>query len=357
VGGPTRVLLATSIALAVFIGVVQRAARADESLAGPPVSDGPVKVSLGFFLNDVNAIDERREVFEFEALLSLGWRDPRQAFDPEKLGLRERTFQGDYQFSEVFDGWWPQLILANESGGFDTQHVLLRIAPDGSMTLLLDIHAQAEMPMELRRFPFDRQDFVASFEVLGRGRDQVVLVPDPRTTGVGAEGVSIPQWQLRGLGIAAREYDPVYEAGNDGAVSQVAVTLDLARRPEHMLQVVVVPLTILVILTFSIFWMDRESLGDRMDISFIGILSVVAYQLVVNDAMPAIPYFTLMNGFLLSTYLVLAAGVVLNIVVSKLDQSGRRELGDRLDRTCRWAVPAGFLGINLLSAAWFLTVH
>ena len=27
--------------------------------------------------------------------------------------------------------------------------------------------------------------------------------------------------------------------------------------------------TLLVLLTFTIFWMDRESLGDRMDISFI----------------------------------------------------------------------------------------
>ena len=29
--------------------------------------------------------------------------------------------------------------------------------------------------------------------------------------------------------------------------------------------------------------MDKESLGDRMDISFIGILSVVAYQIVVSE--------------------------------------------------------------------------
>ena len=54
-----------------------------------------------------------------------------------------------------------------------------------------------------------------------------------------------------------------------GALSQLVVTLDMARRPGHMLRVVVLPLALLVLLTFTIFWMDRESLGDRMDISFI----------------------------------------------------------------------------------------
>jgi hypothetical protein len=211
--------------------------------------------------------------------------------------------------------------------------------------------------MALRRFPFDHQDFDAVFEVLGLGRSRVVLVPDPATSGVVGKGVSIAQWALRDLRLAPHEADPVYGDAHQGPLSQIVVTLDMARRPAHMLQVVVLPLTLLVILTFSVFWMDRESLGDRMDISFIGILSVVAYQIIVSDAMPGIAYFTLMTGFLYSTYLVLAVGVLVNLIVSKLDQSGRHELGDRVDRTCRWAVPVGYFGANGLSAAYFLTFH
>jgi hypothetical protein len=348
-----RVLLCASIALIVVPAVT----RAEPFLLGSPNADGPVTVSVGFFLSDVNEVDERRETFEFEGILTLKWRDPRQAFDPGKIGVSERTYQGNYQFSEVFDGWWPQLILANESGGFASQAVLLRIAPDGAATLVSELRAVAEMPMDLRRFPFDRQGFQAVFEVLGFGQNRVVLIPDPSASGGADQGVNIAQWELQDLRVASRAYDPLYEDGHDGALSQIVVTLDMARKSAHMLRVVVLPLTLLVVLTFSVFWMDRESLGDRMDISFIGILSVVAYQIIVNDAMPGIAYFTLMTAFLYSTYLVLAVGVIVNLVVSKLDRSGRRELGDRVDRTCRWAVPAGFLGANALSAAYFVTFH
>jgi hypothetical protein len=350
---PPCALLCVSIALA----VAPAAWGAEPFLLGPPDTDGPVTVSVGFFLSDVNEVDEQRETFEFEAILTLKWRDPRQAFDPDDIGVRERTYQGNYQFSEVFDGWWPQLILTNESGGFESQAVLLRIAPDGAATLISELHAVAERPMALRRFPFDRQGFEAVFEVLGFGQNRVVLAPDPITSGRPDLGVNIAQWELQDLRVAARDYYPVYEDAHEGALSQIVVTLDMARRSAHMLKIVVFPLTLLVVLTFSVFWMDRESLGDRMDISFIGILTVVAYQIIVSDAMPGIAYFTLMTGFLYSTYLVLAVGVIVNLAVSQLDRSGRRELGDRVDRNCRWAVPAGFVGVNALSVAYFLTFH
>jgi len=351
-----RSLTRICVALAVVLAAAGARA-ADARLSGPPDHDGPVRVSLGFFLSDVNEVDERTERFEFEAILTQKWRDPRLAFNPEAAGVRERTYQGDYQFAEVFPGWWPQLILANESGAFETQSVLVRVAPDGSVTLVSEIHAIAEMPMALRRFPFDRQGFEAVFEVLGYGANRVVLVPDLETTGGLEQGVKIAQWDLLGVRLEAREYDPVYEDLHAGALSQIAVILDMARRPAHMLKIVVLPLVFLVMLTFCVFWMDRESLGDRMDISFIGILSVVAYQIIVSDAMPGIAYFTLMNGFLYSTYLVLAAGVVVNLAVSRMDRSGRSAQGDRIDRISRWAVPAGFVGVNALSAAYFLTFH
>jgi len=347
-----RILLPAALVLA-----LPGLARGAEFLLGPPSSAGPVRVSVGLFLSDVNAVTEEEETFEFEAILSLEWRDPRQAFDPAEVGVSEKVYQGAYQFAEVFDGWWPQLILVNESGQFESQGVLLRVAPDGTLTLLQELNAVAEMPMQLRRFPFDRQHFEAVFEVLGLGPDRVALVPDPRTTGMTERGVSIAQWDLHGVRVSTRDTQAVYEDGHSGLHSQLVVTFDLARQPGHMLRVVVLPLAVLVLLTFSVFWMDRESLGDRMDISFIGILSVVAYQTVVSEHMPAIAYFTLMNGFLYTTYLLVTTSVAINLLVSKLDQAGKAAVGNRVDTTCRWAFPLLFVGLNALNALYFFAFH
>ena len=68
---------------------------------------------------------------------------------------------------------------------------------------------------------------------------------------------------------------------------------------------------------------------------------------------PGIADFTMMSAFLYSTYIVLAVGVVANIVVSRFDRVGHSAAGDRVNGTCRWLVPSAFIGANLLSAGYF----
>jgi hypothetical protein len=94
--------------------------------------------------------------------------------------------------------------------------------------------------------------------------------------------------------------------------------------------------------------MDRSSLGDRISVSFIGILTGVTYQLVMSDQLPRISYFTLMHGFLSLSFLTMSTTVVINLVVEALDQHGKGELGDRIDRRCRWGFPLAYFGLMLV---------
>ena len=111
---------------------------------------------------------------------------------------------------------------------------------------------------------------------------------------------------------------------------------------------------VLVMLSWSVFWMDRESLGDRMDISFIGILTVVAFQIVVSEQLPRIPYFTLMSTFLYINYLLLFASVIMNLAVGWLDRTHRKAQGNKIDIHCRWVFPASYFGLIGLSAVYYL---
>ena len=108
---------------------------------------------------------------------------------------------------------------------------------------------------------------------------------------------------------------------------------------------------LVVMLSWSVFWMDRSSLGDRINISFIGILTVVAYQVVVSEILPRISYLTLMNGFLNISFVAMCASAVINLVVGSLDQRKKSAVGDRVDHSCRWIFPLTYFGLLLLSGA------
>ena len=116
------------------------------------------------------------------------------------------------------------------------------------------------------------------------------------------------------------------------------------RKSFYMIRLVVLPLLLIVLLSFSVFWMDRSSIGDRLSVSFIGILTAVAYQNMISDQMPHISYVTLMHGFLNFSFLTMCATVVINLVVSAVDKRGKIELGDRIDRRCRWGFPLAYFG-------------
>ena len=101
-----RHLLLFSV-LGMACGFTAHAAAQDQQpfLLAPPTTDGPVVVEVGFFLSDINEIDVGNQRFEIEGVLTVSWQDDRLAFDPDAVGIREKVFQGNYQFSELATGW------------------------------------------------------------------------------------------------------------------------------------------------------------------------------------------------------------------------------------------------------------
>ena len=316
-------------------------------LLGPPQESGPVVVSTRFDLQDINEINDGAESFEFSGVFTLQWQDQRQAFDPEIAGVEEKVFQGGYQVSELAAGWFPQLVLVNESGLFQQSGVVLRIQPDGTSTLVQTLNASAKAELNMIQFPFDSHRLEAVFEVLGFDLDEIQLQAESLPAGPKTNRIQIPEWSVTGVSTSIRERPSEY-AGNRHLSSAFVLSVDVERQPYYTLRLVVLPLIIIVLLSFSVFWMDRSSMGDRLNVSFIGILTGVAYLIVTSDHLPPISYFTLMYGFLNLSFLAMCATVLVTLRVAVLDKQSRGEPGDRLDHRCRWGFPIVYFGLLLL---------
>jgi len=314
-------------------------------LTGPPKQAGPVVVRASFHLRDINDIDDEAETFEFGGVLKLTWHDERQAFDPADAGVDEKVYLGAYQFNEVFTGWFPQVVLVNESGLYEKHGVVLRVQPDGTLTLVETVDAAGEADLSLRRYPFDAQRLDAIFEVLGFDQSEVVLLPEPDAPSLSDEGIRLPQWVFEGIHTSTLDRRAPY-AGSVGVASAFVVSMDVRRESFFMVRLVILPLMLIVMLSWSVFWMDRSSLGDRTNVSFIGILTAVAYQIVVSEILPHISYVTLLNGFLNLSFFIMCATVVINLVVGARDRQGRVEAGDLVDRRCRWIFPLTYFGLT-----------
>jgi hypothetical protein len=337
-------------------------------LKGIPLKETPLQIRIGFSLVNITDVNEREETIDFDGALYISWKDERLAHDPASVGyppeyvlgdhsqVPRLIYQGDFAVKEVFEGWRPHLVLTNGIGDRVKTNISLGIWPDGMVTYLESFYAKVETPMNLRLFPFDRQQLEFYFQTFGYRKNQLVLVPDLNLAGTWDRDMGIAQWKFEDYEQEERSTMVRILGGEVYPKSEFMATLHLERQPMHFLLSIILPLLILVILSWTVFWLDEEGTSNRINISFIGILSVVAYYFVIQDRIPHINYLTLIDGFIIITFLILAASVVISIVVDKLNRSGRRETGDKLDYISRWAFPSIYLLSTMILAALFFAL-
>ena len=324
----------------------------DTRLLYLPNSDSPTEVHISFHLQDVDEINDQLETFHLVGFLNLKWFDPRQSFDPEKIGVTEKIYQGNYQFNELAPSWYPQIEIVNISGELEEQSVLMRVKPDGSCNLTQSINVLVKSRLILNRYPFDSQQLKVIFKILGYNNKEVVFITDSNSITSNSELIRIPQWDLTALSASVQKLKTPYSKIND--VSSCAVfNLDVERKSFFMVRLIIIPLTLIVFLSWSVFWMGQSSLGDRMSVSFVGILTAVTYQVLVAEILPQISYYTLIHSFLGINFMVMCLTVMINLIVGAYDKKGNQEAGDKLDSICRWAFPIVYIIVSFSQVIFF----
>jgi hypothetical protein len=325
-------------------------------MPGPPAR--PTRVQCAILIVDVVNIDDVNESFQAEIAVLASWKDPRLAFDPEAEGTDIKLFQGAFQFNEVFKGWWPQLLILNEVGREDPKAITLTVLPDGTVRYREQRNAVLETPMELHDFPFDTQRLKASMIPFANTTDEVVLEVDERFAGSTddyvrrEQNVNVAGWELQHLTMATDE--TFLLAGSEQTrFSRLVTTIQLQRRSFQYVWEILFPLVVLVSVVWSIFWVEIDSLADRLNISFIGVLTIVAYQFVLVENMPRMSYLTFLDSVLICSFVMMAATVPQSLLIHSLVRKGKQQMARWIDRTSRWLFPLAYFLLLLAVARWY----
>ena len=337
-----RFLPAWVAALLVLLAGPGNGRAIDPGMPNPPAS--PTVVKVGVFLANLLDLDEVTETFQVELIVVAEWDDPRLAFDPAVEGTETKLFQGQLQFNEVFAGWWPQLVIINEVGLGDISAIKIEVRPDGHVRFLEARNVTLETPMQLEPFPFDTQTLQARMVAFGNDSDQVLLEVNERMLGATEEHVkndklvNMAEWRLLNLDMVTRLSGHRFY-GEVKPVSELLFTVTLQREAASVVWKVILPLIILVLLMWAIFWMEVDNLSDRLNVAFIGILTIVAYQFLIEGSMPRISYFTFTDTVLLYSFVVMCLSVLESLVLTSMCKAGHKAAAERVDHVARWAFP------------------
>jgi hypothetical protein len=273
--------------------------------------------------------------------MTASWCDPRLAFDRRKAGKEVRSFHGQDGETETQRIWTIQAFPVNQVGAISAPQRVIHERFDGLVSVVINVDIRLSTDYDLRRFPFDQQTLTLDLESFAWNADQVVFVADESTSGF-ADDFVMPEWTIVD---ASANSTLVDVARAEESFSRFTLAIVIDRKSGFYVWKVLLPLLIIVALSWSVFWMRDEKFAVRVRTSATGILTIVAYQFMAAKDLPRVAYLTLIDKIMVASFILLAITVIESLVISRITDQG---LARKIDRKARWVFPLSYALIILL---------
>jgi hypothetical protein len=317
------------------------------AIVGPPVKQGEkLNVAIGIHVINISSIDEVTEQFALDAYLVESWKDPRLAYT---------SSGGDsMRYYSLTDLWIPKVEIVNAASprnGYDTA---ISVRPDGTVIYNERFRVMISTQFRLHRFPFDQQSLLVIFHPFindARFMNFSIMKNGTWTSKEFSSYSSLAQWQFQGvtLEVGAMPINPT------NSISEARFNINMKRKSSFYVWKVFLPLLLMVFLSWAVFWIETSDIQTQVTIAVTTILTVIAFAFAISATMPRVPYLTYIDAFFLQCYVfVFLSMVELMLVHIAHRTETRRDLGIRMRRITRYAIPAAFVVSNVVIALRFL---
>jgi len=160
--------------------------------------------------------------------------------------------------------------------------------------------------------------------------------------------LDLPDWRIVGVGLEEGIGEYPYLVDEETLFSRVTLTVDVERRRGYYIWKFLVPLVLIVLLSWVVFWIGSGELESQMQVSIKCVLSVIAFNFVISEQLPRTGYLTVLDYWVLLSYIFVAAGTFENVVAHRLVRAGREGAADRVDHWSRVLFPATYVLLNAL---------
>jgi hypothetical protein len=301
----------------------------------PGADNGPTQVSIGIWIIDINSIDSAQQSFTAEVAVVLRWKDSRLA----------HTGKGVVRHS-LEQIWHPRAVIVNETSSVTRKFPdFVEVEADGTVIYRQRYAGAFTQPMRLRSFPFDRQTFRLQLVAVRYRPNEVQFVPDQdwienglKQAGGIAPSITLPDWTIENWNTKSLSYAlaPGFE------YSGYAFEFTAARDVQHYILKVILPLVLIVIMSWAVFWIDPSTSNSQISVAVTSMLTLIAYRYAVDTQVPRLPYMTRIDLFFLVSTLLVFFSLIEVLVTTILDNRQQTEKAKKIDRYCRVIVPVIF---------------
>jgi hypothetical protein len=124
------------------------------------------------------------------------------------------------------------------------------------------------------------------------------------------------------------------------------ISLEIKRNFEYYIFKLLLPILLLLGLTWSIFWIDLHDLETRITISIVTFLALIAYNFVIDNDLAKLSYLTFLDCVVLVSYLFAGLPTFMAIYCKQKVINNEIEWGQKINSISKVAFPA-FYALSL----------
>lgn len=290
-------------------------------------TEQPQNILIHIDLLDLYSINNVKQTFDANFYFELKWND--DSLSHAGPGSRMINLE------EI---WNPQIQILNQQ---QVQHTFTRQAevfPDGKVVYRQRVFGAFSQPLELSSYPFDQQTIQLKLVAAGFSPANVKLTINDTSTI--AQNLSIPDWSVLEWRVLSEEIGIGHK---NVPMSMAVLSVDLKRHPRFFIVKVLLPLVLIVLMSWTVFWINPMNTGAQISVSVTAMLTLIAFQFSMTAMLPPLSLLTRLDWFVIYTTSLVFFSLLEVVYTTSLASSGQAEKALRTDRIARWVFPALFL--------------
>jgi hypothetical protein len=281
-------------------------------LERPTIRGEPTEVQVSLYIIDVDEVDSAEQNFAASVFIEARW------YIPE---LRhEGSGPINLSWTEV---WTPRLVIVNQQQGWRSFPESVEVLPDGQVIYRQKTWGRFSQPFDLRNFPLDIQKLTIQYAAAGLSETEVKMVPlmenGQPSSGI-AKRFSLPDFEVLSWKASPMPYRP-----NDEKVGIAGfqMEIEVERRVTYFVVKIILPLCLIVIMSWLPLWTDPRHIGSNLAISATSFLTLVAYLFAITVLLPRVSYLTRMDQFIILSTVMVFACMAQTVAMSNMVKRGR----------------------------------
>lgn len=289
-------------------------------------SQEPTRVTVGAYINDVQALNLREHSYAMDVYIWFRWSDP------------------ELNPAETVEMVNPNELWGHVSEALYEEPIQL---DNGELYQVVRVQGRFSHKFFFDNYPYDRQELLVEFEDVVHETNRMIYVQDdspvalnPRLVLPGFR-VDPPQLSIESFAYPTQFGDPRRSEPNRYSRVRVAIPI---RRPILTSSIKMLLPVLCVVFGASLMLLLKTTYVDaRLGIGITSLLTVVAIQLASNETMPSVDYLVLMDKVHLAAYVYVLSGLGVVLWTAKRIERGDETNAQRFQRICYLATSLGFL--------------